>query len=96
MSNPEEKTARLLNWYDLCGFMIEEAEKSPNEISQLRVCELNNVRAVLQGLIDTGHEASPEEFEKESAEIGQRVRTLHKNPQCVGKHDHMLKKEQKG
>jgi len=33
MANLKEKTAHLLNLDDLCGFMIEEAKKSPSEIN---------------------------------------------------------------
>jgi hypothetical protein len=97
MPELNENTLNLLHSMDdLCGVMIDEAKENPTEINQLRICEVNNLRAIIQGAISMGHEASPEELEAELKDLGRRVRALHQNPVSVGKHDHMLEVLKKG
>ena len=94
MANLKEENLSLLqSMDDLCGFMIEEAGDIGIEANELRVCEINNVRSIVRGLLEEGQLYSPEEFRQTLASVSQRVKDLYRNPQSVGKHDHLLKKE---
>jgi hypothetical protein len=97
MTKLNEKDVNLLKAVNgLCEVVIDEAKEHPTKINQLRICEANNVRAIARALMETGHQTPPEEYEKTVEELCQRIRSLHQNPQSVGKHDHLLKEEGKG
>jgi len=97
MSNLREVAIDLLESMDeLCGAMIEEAEKTYSETNEKRATEIGKLRAVIRGLMNSAYDSSPEKLEADIAKVDQRFLKLQKSRPSAGKEELIRKILRKG